>query len=178
MAEQGIPLPVGYRWRIGSAWDRPWVRRGLQATLQESFPEQSNWDHLEETLDRLFDPPRTPCWWILKEETGEPVGCVWAGISTDQATHRRVAYIFLLWVDPAHRRQGLGRALMQQVERWGSQQQLAAITLQVYHHNQAALHFYQQAHFAVQGYWLYKPLSPAPIDAHVKEHEYKGHEVL
>jgi hypothetical protein len=27
---------------------------------------------------------------------------------------------------------------MQQVERWGSQQQLAAITLQVYRHNQAA----------------------------------------
>jgi len=106
MAEQGIPLPVGYRWRIGSAWDRPWVRRGLQATLQESFPEQSNWDHLEETLDRLFDPPRTPCWWILKEETAEPVGCVWAGISTDQATHRRVAYIFVgrAWARPSFSR--------------------------------------------------------------------------
>ncbi|MCF2970881.1 GNAT family N-acetyltransferase [Synechococcus sp. Nb3U1] len=169
MPEQGIPLPPGYRWRIGSAWDRPRIRQGLQATLQESFPEQTNWDHLEATLDRLFDPPHTPCWWILKEETAEPVGCVWVGISTDQATYQRVAYIFLLWVDPAHRRQGLGKALIQQVEQWGSQQQLAAITLQVYHHNQAALSLYQQADFTVQGYWLHKSLGLAPP---------KNHEVL
>jgi ribosomal protein S18 acetylase RimI-like enzyme len=143
----------------------------LQATLQESFPEQRHWDHLEATLDRLFDPPRTPCWWILKEATGEPVGGVWAGVSTDQATHRRVAYIFLLWVDPAHRRRGLGKALMQQVERWGSQQQLAAITLQVYRHNQAALNFYRQAHFTVQGYWLYKPLGPAAASQEPEDYE-------
>ena len=171
MAEPEIPLPAGYRWRLGSAWDRPWVRRGLQATLQESFPEQRHWDHLEATLDRLFDPPRTPCWWILKEATGEPVGGVWAGVSTDQATHRRVAYIFLLWVDPAHRRRGLGKALMQQVERWGSQQQLAAITLQVYRHNQAALNFYRQAHFTVQGYWLYKTLGPAAASQEPEDYE-------
>ncbi len=171
MAEPELPLPAGYRWRIGSAWDRPWVRRGLQATLQESFPEQRHWDHLEATLDRLFDPPRTPCWWILNEATGEPVGGVWAGVSTDQATHRRVAYVFLLWVDPAHRRRGLGKALMQQVERWGSQQQLAAITLQVYRHNQAALNFYRQAHFTVQGYWLYKPLGPAAASRQPEDYE-------
>ncbi|MEN9229331.1 MAG: GNAT family N-acetyltransferase [Thermostichus sp. DG02_5_bins_236] len=166
MAEPGIPLPPGYRWRVGSAWDRPRIRQGLQATLQESFPEQTHWDHLETTLDRLFDPPNTPCWWILKEETAEPVGCVWAGISTDQATNRRVAYIFLLWVDPGHRRQGLGQALIQQVERWGSQQQLAAITLQVYRDNQAALKLYQQADFTVQGYWLHKPLCPTLPENH------------
>ncbi|MEN9226976.1 MAG: GNAT family N-acetyltransferase [Thermostichus sp. HHBFW_bins_43] len=166
MSESGILLPPGYRWRTGSAWDRPRVRQSLQATLQEAFPEQAHWDHLEITLDRLFDPPSTPCWWILEEATGEPVGCVWVGISTDQATYRRVAYIFLLWVDPGHRRRGLGRALIQQVERWGSQQQLAAITLQVYHHNQAALSLYRQADFAVQGYWLHKPLGPTLSENH------------
>ncbi len=160
MPEQGIPLPPGYRWRTGGAWDRPLIRKSLQATLQESFPEQTNWDHLEITLDRLFDPPNTPCWWILQEETAEAVGCVWAGVSTDQATHQRVAYIFLLWVHPHHRRRGLGKALIQQVEQWGSRQQLAAITLQVYRHNQAALRLYQQANFTVQGYWLHKPLTP------------------
>jgi len=61
---------------------------------------------------------------------------------------------------------------MQQVERWGSQQQLAAITLQVYRHNQAALNFYKRAHFSVQGYWLYKPLGAAGVA------EPKGYEVL
>ncbi len=159
MTADPIELPPGYDWRRGSQEDHLRVRWWLQATLQEAFPQQHHWDHLQDTIDRLFDPPRTPCWWIWPQGDVQPVGCVWVGTSIDQVTNDRVAYIFLLRVAPEHRRQGLGRALIRKVETWARSEGLAGVLLQVFSHNQPALDLYGQAGFVTQGHWLQKSLT-------------------
>lgn len=164
MPDQKAKLPPGYCWREGTRWDHAQIQWWLQATLQEAFPEQTHWDHLQGTIERLYDPPQTPCWWILSQSSSQVVGCVWVGTSLDQVTNQRVAYVFLLRVDPEHRRQGLGRVLIQQVESWSREQRLAGVLLQVFSHNQPALSLYTQQGFTTQGYWLHKaiPLSSSP----------------
>lgn len=158
MVEDQIWLPPGYEWRPGSEADHLQVRWWLQATLQEAFPQQQEWDHLGETIDRLFDPPRTPCWWIWSQGAERAAGCVWVGASIDQVTNDRIAYVFLLRVDPEHRRQGLGQALIRRVESWAQAQGLAGVLLQVFSHNQPALDLYSKAGFVTQGHWLQKSL--------------------
>lgn len=158
MTEDQVCLPPGYRWHPGSKSDHLQVRWWLQATLQEAFPHQSHWDHLQDTIDRLYDPPRTPCWWILPPDRAQAIGCVWAGTSLDQVTNARIAYVFLLRVDPSYRRRGLGRALIQQVEIWAEAQGLSGVLLQVFAHNQPALDLYAKVGFVTQGHWLQKSL--------------------
>jgi ribosomal protein S18 acetylase RimI-like enzyme len=153
-----VTLPSGYIWQEGRRQDAHRLQHWLAATLQESFPEQHSWSHLQATVEQLYDPPTTPCWWIRWQADGSFVGCGWAGISRDQVTHDRIAYIFLIRVDPAHRRQGLGRSLLQAIMAWAKSQDLRGLSLQVFSHNEPALRFYQQLGFHLQGYWMGKSL--------------------
>ncbi len=72
----------------------------------------------------------------------------------------RHAHIFLLYVAPAHRRRGIGRALMQQAEVWARAQGDRQIGLQVFQSNQAALQLYRSLGFETQSLWMAKPLPP------------------
>jgi ribosomal protein S18 acetylase RimI-like enzyme len=149
-------LPPGYSWCLGSKQDKLQIYQWLAATFQESFPEYTHWDHLQTTVDNFYDPPQTPCWWIHQEATSQKVGCVWAGPSRDQVTGARLAYLFMVRVDPDHRQQGLGQSLLHRIEEWAKDQQLSGSVLQVFAHNLTALDFYTGAGYQVQGYWLHK----------------------
>ncbi len=128
----------------------------LQAALQEYAPSRTEWIHLQDTVATLFDPLSAPCWWIDEPATDQPVACLWLGRSLDQLTGHGIAYILLVRVDPGHRRQGLGTALLQQAEDWARRHHLAGLQLQVFADNEAALQLYSKVGFALQGYWLAK----------------------
>ncbi|MDX2271290.1 MAG: GNAT family N-acetyltransferase [Cyanobacteriota bacterium] len=151
----GIPLPAGYRWQEGKERDRVRVQEWLQATLQESFPDQQDWRHLEATVARLYDPLSTPCWWIMLGQLNR-IGCLWIGTSLDQITGKSVGYMFMLRVDPDHRRRGLGRTLLLAGETWARQKGLSGLCLQVFASNQTAIGLYTQTGFVTQGFWLGK----------------------
>ncbi len=149
-------LPSGYGWRRGAGRDQGLLRQWWQATLQETELDLVSMDPLQEMIEQLFDPPRTPCWWIVTLESDDPVACVWAGISIDPVTAQRLGYIFLLRVDPNHRQQGLGQALISRVEEWAHQEGLIGLGLHVSVENQVALDLYHKAGFLIQGFWLQK----------------------
>lgn len=151
-----IDLPLGYSWCRGSKQDKIQIYQWLKATFEELFPGYTHWEHLRSTVDQFYDPPQTPCWWIYEDATAQKVGCVWAGTSTDQVTGQRLLYLFMVRVDPRHRRQGLGQALLGQIEEWAKTQSLSGSMLQVFAHNPIALDFYARAGYQVQGYWLHK----------------------
>ena len=164
-----VPLPSNYQLIVGSSNDRNFLLQFLQATYQELFPEQPHFHHLTTTLDNYFSW-RSPLWWIqpLSSNTDEgtsinPVAGLWLGNAIDQVTGERYAHIFMLYVQPAHRRQGLASALLQTAQDWAQQRGDQQIGLQVFPHNQAALNLYQKNGFQVHALMMLKT-NLNPID--------------
>jgi ribosomal protein S18 acetylase RimI-like enzyme len=175
LVDLGLP---GYRLCQGSTLDRSLLFKFMRHTYQELFPEQ-NLAHLSQTVENYLSS-KTPLWWVKQEPaqqkqnqeqgSGAPVGlisrsrdlaiaCLWMGIAVDQARGDRHSHIFLLYVDPAHRRQGLGTQLLRQAELWAKAQGDRQITLQVFCNNQPALKLYRKAGYDYQALTLVKPLN-------------------
>ena len=80
--------------------------------------------------------------WFLAWDEGEPIGMV-------QARRRPPAdcMLFSMWVAPSARRGGTGRALVDEVARWGAAWGASRIVLWVVAGNQPALDFYRRLGF-------------------------------
>ncbi|MEH2404943.1 GNAT family N-acetyltransferase [Nostoc sp.] len=174
MSEQLLP---GYIIRRGSALDRALLLKFMQRTYQDLFPNE-DFSHLEQTIKQYFSSD-TPLWWV--EEEGEqrsrgaeeqggnreffssaphpPIACLWVGNAIDQVQGNRHAHIFILYVIPEYRRQGIGRALMRYVENWAIQRGDRQIGLQVFQSNKPALNLYNQLGYQTQSLWMVKFLS-------------------
>ncbi len=118
----------------------------MHRTYQELYPDAS-FEHLTQTVDRYLSP-ETPLWWVEADSpVAWPVACLWLGLAIDQISGRQYPHIFLLYVDPEHRCQGIGSALMQQAEDWAKARGDGQIGLQVFQQNQPALRLYQKLGF-------------------------------
>lgn len=163
-------LLPGYNIRLGSALERALLVKFMQRSYQDIFP-QGDFSHLAQTVEQYFSS-KTPLWWV--DEAGEedrekkldlsphplsPVACLWVGNAVDQIGGSRHAHIFLLYVVPEHRRQGIGTALMKYVENWATQRGDRQIGLQVFQSNQAALNLYDQLGYQTQSLWMVKSLN-------------------
>jgi ribosomal protein S18 acetylase RimI-like enzyme len=164
-------LPSGYQLRKGSTLDRALLLKCLRHTYREIVDEgwangaapthiTVNADHLAYTVEQYLSRD-TPLWWIEftpPNQSPVTVGGVWAGNAVDQISGDRHAHIFLLYVTPKHRRQGLGRYLLQVVETWAKQRGDRQISLQSFSANQPALALYHSSGFTSQSVLLHKPL--------------------
>ena len=112
-------------------------------------------DHLAQTVELYLHSPST-LWWLERTSTSrvgftanaaDAIGCLWLGQSTDQLTGMSQAYVYLVYVDPIHRRQGLGRKLMEHAKTWTIAQGYGQIGLQVFTDNLPAVALYRE-----QGY--------------------------
>jgi len=162
-------LPPGYRLRLGSGLDRALLLKFLQRTYSEMAAAE-DYTHLAATVDQYLSQ-ETPLWFVEIESSSEQatvsglvrrpevIACLWVGTAIDQVQGDRHAHIFLLYVEPCHRRRGIARTLMQQVETWARARGDRQIGLQVFSSNQPALKLYQQLGYATQSLWMVKPLS-------------------
>ncbi len=146
-------LPPGYKLQqgTGARVDRAQLVRFL--SLAYGFdPSLPLPQYLTDTTEQFFDPQQTPLFFLMKQD--QPIGCLWMGQARDQRTGNAQAYIFLIAVDPAHQRQGLGTYLLfkaqEQTQEWG----LSELTLQVYPDNQSALKLYEKLGFVVKSQLL------------------------
>jgi GNAT superfamily N-acetyltransferase len=163
-----LNLLSGYSICKGSTIDKALLVKFMQRTYQEQFPHQ-DFSHLARTVEQYFSRD-TPLWWVYKEqETGNqielpitnhqsPIACLWAGNAIDQVSGARHPHIFLLYVTPEHRRQGIGKALMQYLEDWAKQRGDRQIGLQVFQSNTTALNLYHQLGYQEQSLWMVKSL--------------------
>lgn len=166
---RGEGLPAGYWLQGGCPGDRPLLTRLMERTYGELFPGMVL-DHLKGTVDSYF--PQTQLWWIYAGSTPpqpqgliprsppNPIAGLWLGSAVDQVGGDRHSHIFLLYVSPDHRRQGLGRYLLAQAEGWAKKNHDRQITLQVFCDNQSALALYQSQGYRPQVLTLVKPLCP------------------
>jgi len=70
---------------------------------------------------------------VLKNNSDDPI-----------FTKRRYIYIDEIAVAAAHRGQGIGRALMERIHRWGRAQGITEFELQVWERNDQAIGFYEK----------------------------------
>lgn len=140
-----LPNLTKYQLITGSAIDTATLLKFLQTTYQEIAPQQQDYRHLQSTVDRYFSS-ETPLWFVTvaTEQRTRKIACLWLGIAIDQATGIRHPNIFLVYVDAAYRRQGIGRALMEYAQVWAKAQGYTQIGLQVFTNNQPAIDLYQQ----------------------------------
>lgn len=160
-------LLSGYQLRTGSGRERAALVKFLQLSYQELFPEQKEFSHLTETVRQYFSK-ETPLWWVElsldalstsgHSSLNQPVACLWVGNAVDQVQGDRHAHVFLLYVLPEHRRQGIGKALMRYAEDWARARGDSQIGLQVFQANQSALSLYHQLGYQTQSLWMVKPL--------------------
>ena len=148
---------LGYRLRSGSGLDRALLIKFMRRTYQELHPDQS-FAHLAQTVEQYLSK-ETPLWWVESAETAAtPVGCLWLGNAINQVNGDRHAYIFLLYVQPEHRRRGLGAALVRLAENWAIARGDRQVGLQVFAQNQPALSLYSKLGYQTQSLLLIKPL--------------------
>ena len=114
----------------------------LQVTYQELYPHQQNYQHLQLTVDRYLSS-ETPLWFVTTSNSTK-IACLWLGIAIDQVNGVRHPNIFLVYVDPAYRRQGIAKALMQHAQAWATKCGYTQMGLQVFTANQSAIELYQQ----------------------------------
>jgi GNAT superfamily N-acetyltransferase len=140
-----FPDRTEYQLMTGTAIDRALLWKFLRVTYQELYPQQADYSHLETTVDRYLSID-TPLWFVTTTEPDRSVkvACLWLGMAIDQISGIRHPNIFLVYVDPAHRRQGIGRALMEHVATWAKTQGYTQIGLQVFTTNQPAIDLYHQ----------------------------------
>lgn len=150
-----FPLP-DYSLRRGSILDKALLVKFIQRTYQEIFPYQ-DFSHLSRTVENYLSND-TPLWWVYKNQQPSPIACLWAGNAIDQVTGSRHTHIFLLYVEPTHRRQGIAKTLMQHVENWSKQKGDPQIGLQVFTTNTPALELYEQLGYQTQSLWMIKSL--------------------
>lgn len=152
-----VVLPAGYDWQLGHPRDRTQLLNYLEASLRESLGPASPLAHLGATVDRFLSL-ETPIWWVVTARDRQIVAGLWAGRSQEQRRGDRQTHVFLVYVEPAHRRRGLATALLAQAEQWARAQGDGGLSLQVYADNAGAIALYQRAGFSVESLNLSKPL--------------------
>jgi ribosomal protein S18 acetylase RimI-like enzyme len=160
-------LIPGYELRSGSTLDRALLVKFMQRTYQELYVGQPV-AHLAHTVEQYFSTD-TPLWWVEPVinpipqslfQLRQPIACLWLGNAIDQIQGDRHAHIFLVYVDPAHRRCGIGSALMRQAEAWAQARGDRQIGLQVFQANQPALQLYEKLGYQPQSIWMVKGIRP------------------
>ncbi|WP_107668446.1 N-acetyltransferase [Cyanothece sp. BG0011] len=153
------PLSHHYYLKQGKTQDKAKLLKFMQLTYEELFPEQSNFTHLSTTVEQYLSS-KTPLWWIEYQSENstksEQVACLWMGTGVDQVSGDRYGHIFLIYVKPNHRRQGLATILIEKGQQWVQEQGYHQIGLQVFERNQAALKLYNKLGFSPQSYLMLK----------------------
>ncbi len=138
-------FPEGYHLRNGTRKDLGLLIDYLEYTYRELFPCQSQLGHLADTA-RAYFSSETPLWFVEKV-TGESIACLWMGNATDQTNGEQYGHIFLIYVKPDDRRQGIATALIKIAKMWSEGRGQKQIGLQVFFGNQNALRLYENLGF-------------------------------
>ena len=107
---------------------RPVVRKDAAAWLRMRralWPEEDGAWHAREIDEFLAGRLKMPLAVLVAVDSGDrPIGFVELFIRpyAEDCETDRVAYLEGWYVEPEHRRQGLGRALMEASEQWGREQ--------------------------------------------------------
>jgi len=146
-----------YTFRFAHPSDLPWLDWATLFSTGESLsPEERRHAvpgtvaHMarEQLRGVLGDPGAAA---IVATFSNQPVGFLLAGLNQDSTTEEMNGLLLSLWVHPAHRRRGVGAALLRLGENLFLQRGLRKVKLIAGLHNQAAVHMASRAGYAPEG---------------------------
>ena len=144
---------------IENSSDRKALLSFMHKTYQELCPSADRL-HLKETVHQLWSE-HTWFWVVSVPAESEPIGCLWLGSATDPLTGDGYPHIFLLYVDPSYRYQGVGSALMEHAEQWSRSKGYRRVGIQVFAENVSALSLYKKLGYCTESIVLQKALTSA-----------------
>ncbi len=124
-------------WPAGGAIER--ARASIHALLP---------DGLNTPGHALFD--------VQSPDGAEPCGVLWLAVVQQEGVRR--GFVYDLWIDPEHRRKGLGTLAMREAEAWTRHQGLSRLSLHVFGQNLAAQGLYAKLGFQVTDVSMSKDL--------------------
>ena len=131
---KGFPVQIrGYAASDETAVARLW---------REVFPDSSAWNHPETDIRRKLTVQ--PELFLVATLDTELVGTAMAGFDG----HR--GWVYYVAVSPRHRRQGIGRALMREVEERLARLGCPKLNLQVRASNEEVVSFYKKLGYRVE----------------------------
>jgi len=139
--------------------------RENNALAPADTPEEQAAAHRQELLGFLGSQTHAQIL-ICKQVDGLPLGYIWIaerGSCDPWDFGEAPAWIYDLWVDPAYRGRGLGKALLQAACQWARDSGFQRIGLHVFGGNQVAIHLYQAAGFYTAHAYLQKQLEAQPV---------------
>ncbi|MDQ7030243.1 MAG: GNAT family N-acetyltransferase [Ardenticatenia bacterium] len=145
------------RFREGRPEDVPTLLRRVAETAWHDLPAEAKAIYTREEVARHAQETAT----LLRRrgesrlvvaETpgGENVGHVWLGVVRDSYTGAKRGYIYDLYVEPAWRGRGVGRALLAEAERHSRELGCVELGLTVAATNVPARRLYEAAGFGVE----------------------------
>lgn len=140
--------------QLGLATSKHWICHFMTLAYRESFPE-ANLSHLNETINRYWNSHQTH--WLAKQNE-DVLGALWLGRAIDQETGLDYTQIFLIYVDPRFRRNGIGTALLNQAQNWAIQQGDRHLGIHVFCQNAPARSLYAGFGFEPKAIWMMKPI--------------------
>jgi ribosomal protein S18 acetylase RimI-like enzyme len=117
----------------------------------------------EEWLQRARLWSSGPCIGYLAFDAETPCGLV---VGYGEEKNTEFAHVISMWVDPAHRRAGVGAALIEGLKTWAAARGLRELRLMVTSVNTGAMRFYERLGFRMTG-----KTEPYPNDLAIVEHE-------
>jgi GNAT superfamily N-acetyltransferase len=110
-------------------------------------------------LERALETPKEDAMLLVAELDGVgPAGVAYAESAVDYFTGERHGHLAIIAVAEAGEGRGVGRALLQAVEQWGTQRGYRFLTLNVFAENERARHVYERAGFAPDTIRYFKEL--------------------
>lgn len=100
---------------------------------------------------------------VIAEKNGEPIGAGYARIeeTNHYLDHSKHAYLGFMYVEPAHRGQGVNSKILDALVEWAVSQGITEAVLDVYYDNHTAIRAYEKAGFSNYLITMRKPLIKA-----------------
>jgi len=162
-----VDLPPGYRLRVGGPGDRPLLARGFRRAYRELGAAEG--DHLTRSLDQhlddrslvmAIDHDAAPALGLSPALRQPSVALLWGVPALDQRRGDRQLQVWLLYVEPVHRRRGLARALLAAAETAAIARGFASLGLQVFCDNAPARALYAACGFSPSALLLERRVAP------------------
>ena len=102
--------------------------------------------------------------YLAFDDAGQNCACGIVACYAEEAAGVPTGHVISMWVDPAYRRTGAGRMLIQGLKDWAEARGLRALELMVTSINQGAIDFYERLGFRKTGNTGSYPNDPAIIE--------------
>lgn len=103
---------------LATEQDIPTLLRMAKEFINAKYKGSITFDEHTTTKSILY-LSREQCFFVKRGEDGEPIGFICGTHAPDLFSATVKAVEIAWWVDAAHRGRGVGRALLEQFERWG-----------------------------------------------------------